>query len=67
MLPMFAAMEAMGVITALISPPVTGFHVVEKESKTLKKRASEKELSQYGKDDEEAAAASKIWADNKTA
>ena len=45
MMPIFATMEALGVITAIISPPVSGFHVVQKESGALKKRISEKDLN----------------------
>ena len=40
MIPVFSSLEAVGTILAMISPPVGGFHVVEKESISLKKRVS---------------------------
>jgi hypothetical protein len=45
--PIFSLMEVAGVLSAIISPPVGSFHVVEKESGALKKRISSgKDISQ---------------------
>ena len=37
-------MEVAGVLAAIISPPVGAFHVVQKESSSLKKRVSDQSL-----------------------
>ena len=38
MIPIFSSLEAIGTVCAIVSPPIGGFHVVEKESNSLKKR-----------------------------
>jgi len=49
--PLFALMEVAGVVCAIISPPVKGFHVVKKENAALKKKTlSEQSLSSIGSD-----------------
>lgn len=43
MLPVFAVMEICGVLSAIISPPFSGFHIVKKEGRALLSQSNSQE------------------------